>query len=151
MDLSYISTFSALGGALIGGLTSFLTSWMTQHSQATTQRRATERSKREELYGSFIDEVSAMYAQALSDDHVDLAKLVGVYAKRGRIQLLASPAVGASAEQAVKFLLDVYMAPNRTPAEVKVMMQDVHMDPIKQFASVCRLELQEVTRGRIPV
>src|SRR3954452_18805463 len=38
MEAAYISTFAALAGTAIGGLTSFATSWMTQHAQARAQR-----------------------------------------------------------------------------------------------------------------
>ena len=38
MDAAYVSAFAALGGALIGGLTSFATSWLTQQTQARAQQ-----------------------------------------------------------------------------------------------------------------
>jgi len=41
MDSAFISAFAALGGALIGGLTSFATSWLTQQAQAREQQRWT--------------------------------------------------------------------------------------------------------------
>jgi hypothetical protein len=40
MDAAYVSAFAALGGALIGGLTSFAISWITQQTQTKAQQLA---------------------------------------------------------------------------------------------------------------
>jgi hypothetical protein len=58
MDAAYVSAFAALGGALIGGLTSFATSWITQQTQARAQQLEHKLTRREELYKDFIEEAS---------------------------------------------------------------------------------------------
>ena len=58
MDAAYISALAALAGSAVGGLTSFATARSTQHTQARAQRLAESRTKREALYGQFIDEAS---------------------------------------------------------------------------------------------
>jgi hypothetical protein len=54
VDAGYISAFSALAGAAIGGLASFSTSWLTQRSQLRHSIRQAERAKLEALYNDFI-------------------------------------------------------------------------------------------------
>jgi hypothetical protein len=65
MDAAYVSAFAALGGALIGGLTSFATSWLTQQTQARAQQLEHNLTRREELYKDFIEEASKLYADSL--------------------------------------------------------------------------------------
>ena len=142
MDQAWLSAVSALAGTVIGGVTSFATTWLTQTTQLRAARLAVERGKREDLYGRFIDDLAVLFAQALGEERVDYAKLVNAFALKGRIVLLASPPVVDSAERAVKFLVDLYMGPPRTPAEVRQMMEDRTSDPIGEFASICRAELQ---------
>ena len=50
MDTASISAFAALGGALIGGLTSFAASWVTQQTQTRAQQVAHRLTRREDLY-----------------------------------------------------------------------------------------------------
>lgn len=147
MDQAYVSTLSALAGTLIGGVTSFATSWLTQTAQAREARLAAERSKRETLYGQFIDDLAVLFSHALSSDKVDYAKLVASFALKNRIVLLSSPPVVASAEAALKFVVDLYMGPALPPPEVRRMMEDRASDPIGAFAQVCRQELQTL---RVP-
>ncbi len=50
MDSAYFSAFAALGGSVIGGLTSLATSWLIQHTQLRAQRYAQNIGRRETLY-----------------------------------------------------------------------------------------------------
>ena len=50
MNPSLISAFSALGGAVVGGLMSLLASWLASQQQVRSQWLAHDRSRREELY-----------------------------------------------------------------------------------------------------
>jgi len=54
LNPAYISAFSALAGAVIGGLTSFLTSWSMQRAQLRHAHREAETPKLEALYSDFI-------------------------------------------------------------------------------------------------
>jgi Mn2+/Fe2+ NRAMP family transporter len=49
MDTGYI-TLAALGGATVGGVTSFVTSWTTQSAQMRAERRASNKIRRQKLY-----------------------------------------------------------------------------------------------------
>lgn len=144
MDSSYISTISALAGTVIGGLTSFVTSWLIQNVQARAARLATERTKREELYGRYVDNLALLCSFALSNEALDYSKLVNAFALKGRIMLLSTPAVVASAEASLKVLVDLYLGPLRSPAEMRQMMEDQSADFIKRFAETCREELQNL-------
>ena len=144
MDQAYISTISALAGTVIGGLTSFLTSWVTQTAQVRAARLAAERTKREDLYGRYIDEIALLYSHALTSTTVDYTKLVNAFALKGRIVLVATPAVVQSANRAATFLVDLYMGPPRSPAEMRQMMEDHSADAIGEFARVCRGELENL-------
>jgi hypothetical protein len=147
MDQAYISTFAALAGTVIGGLTSFLTAWVTQNAQARIQRIAAETAKRQDLYGNFMDELALLYSHALSSDQMDYAKLVKVFALRGRITLMATPAVIESADRAMKFVVDLYLGPKRTPQEVRAMMDRESADAIGDFAKLCREEFRGLGLG----
>lgn len=144
MNSAYISTISALAGTVIGGLTSFLTSWVTQTAQVRAARLAVERTKREDLYGRYIDEIALLYSRALSSDTLEYANLVNAFALKGRIVLLATPPVVESANRAAALLVDVYLGPKRDFAEVRQMMQDHNADAIGDFARVCRAELEQL-------
>ena len=50
MDSGYITAFAALGGAALGGLTSFATSWTTLRTQMKAQQRDNSKSQRQKLY-----------------------------------------------------------------------------------------------------
>ncbi len=58
------SAFSVLP-ALLGGLTSFLTSYVMVKVEARQARAAVERAKREDLYGTYMTELAALFAAAL--------------------------------------------------------------------------------------
>jgi hypothetical protein len=144
MDDSWIPTLAALAGTVIGGFTSFVTAWATQAWQARVQRIAAERGKREELYGRFLDAIARLYAHAVAEETVDYAKLVEIFALKGRISLGASEPVTAAADRSIKFLVDLYMAPSRSVADVRAMMDDTAADPLTQFAERCREELDRL-------
>ena len=142
MDSSVISTAAGLLGAIIGGFTSFLTSWVTQNAQARNQRLSAEAARRQEIYGAFMDELATLYAAALRADGMNYADLIKVFALRGRITLMASAPVIDAAELAMKFVVDLYLGPPRTPKEVRAMMDQNSSDAIGAFARQCREEMR---------
>ena len=60
MDTAVISAFSALAGSLFGGSASIATTWLTQHGTDRRKRLTSELSRRESLYGNFINECSKL-------------------------------------------------------------------------------------------
>jgi hypothetical protein len=147
MDSAYFSTFAALAGTVIGGLTSFATAWLSASIQSRNARRAAESTMRQGLYASYMDELALLYSHALSGNEVDYTKLVNAFALKGRIRLVCSPPVEASADRALKFLVDLYMGPKRSPQEMRAMMDMQNSDAIGDFATVCRTELRQLGLG----
>jgi len=80
MDAPSISALAALGGALIGGLTSFAASWVTQQSQSRAQQLAHKLTRREQLYKDFVEEASKLYADSLVHETPDISQLIRLYA-----------------------------------------------------------------------
>jgi hypothetical protein len=65
MDNAYISAIAALAGSGIGAVASFATTWLTQDAQVRAQRFAQAMTRRERLYGEFIEEASKLFTWAL--------------------------------------------------------------------------------------
>ena len=142
MDAAFIPTISALAGTVIGGITSFATSWLSQTAQSRAQRLAQERTKREELYSKFLEETARLYSHALTEAQVDYTKLVDIFALRGRILLTASDGVVQGADLVIRTLVDLYIAPNRSDADVRASLEDEKQDVMAAFARACCLELR---------
>ena len=144
MDAALLTTFSALGGTAIGALASLGSTYMTTEAQGRAARRATEIAKREDLYGRFMDELAHLFAGALNSVGVDYERLTSAYALNGRIALHASDAVVASADQAMRYIVDLSLGPARTPEQMRAMMEDRQANVIAAFAARCREELAAV-------
>jgi hypothetical protein len=138
MDTAYISAFSALGGAVIGGLTSFASSWRTQlrfaHDEAV-------KTKREELYAAFVDEASRLYGDALGHQKDDAADLVKLFALLGRIRLVSPRPVVTAAERTFDTIVETYLGPNRTMHEVLDGVRQGGFNFLMEFGEACRQDL----------
>ena len=99
MDTSIIPALAGLAGAAVGGLTSGIASWFAQKTQSRVQLLAQDRVPRQELYKEFIEIATQCYADALQHEKPDIPALVNLYGKIGRMRVLSSPRVLASAEQ----------------------------------------------------
>ena len=93
MDAGYITALAALGGAALGGFTSFATSWTTQRVQMNAERNATSKSRRQKLYNAFIDSAAKMYGDALIHDKLELSGLIELHAIVSRMRVFSSAAV----------------------------------------------------------
>jgi hypothetical protein len=141
MDAAYISALAALAGTAIGGLTSFVTSWMTQHSQAKAQRLATEREKREILFGRFLEEAAKLYVDAMQSTG-DPAAMIQIYALANRIRMISSPRVVESADTLTRIIMETYLGANLTMEEVRAKWIEGNVDPLRDFGEACREELR---------
>ena len=113
MDPAYFSAFAALAGSTIGGLTSLTASWLTQHVQFRAQQRASDLSRREELYKDFIEEASRLYADAFAHDQAEVVNLVNLYALVSRMRVRSSPRIVETADRVVRVIIETYLAPNK--------------------------------------
>jgi hypothetical protein len=141
MEPAYISAFAALAGSAIGGLTSLGASWLSHYVQFTAERRSNSRSRRAELYKSFIEEASRLYADAYEHNTADASKLVKLYALVSRMRILSSPKVVESADRVARVIIETYLAPNKTFRDIPEVLDNDAMNPLRAFGEACREEL----------
>jgi hypothetical protein len=141
LDPAYISAFSALAGAAIGGLASFSTSWMTQRTQIRHTQSEAERARLEALYSEFITESARLHGDALSHQKDDIADMVGLYALVGRMRLVSSPAVVAAADEVLLDIIATYQGPNLALHEVREYAREGRMNYLVQFGEAARADL----------
>jgi len=146
MNAAYISTLAALAGSAIGALASFAMTWLTQHQQERATRPAQEMSRRERLYGEFIDEASRMLADALTHHLEEPSKMVPHYAIVGKLRHFASAIVVTRADEAMGQIVQIYDLPNadfRNPAERPTQQR---VDILRAFGEACWDDLQRYAR-----
>jgi hypothetical protein len=142
MNPAYLPVVAALAGSAIGGLTSLAAAWITQQRQASAQRLAQDKSRRQKLYKQFIEEASKLYADALVHNDSEVSALVSVYALISRMRVLSSSVIVEKAEAVVRMIVDTYFSPNRSFLELRHMMDSRAMDPFRDFSEACREELR---------
>ena len=144
MNASVISALAALAGTAVGGLTSVFANWLTHRIQVRAQWLQHEKNQRQILYRDFIVEASKCYIDALQHDEADIAGLVGLYAKLGRMRVLSSKPVVQSAEGIVRTILDAYLEPDKTFVELREMAIQGTIDLWHDFAHACRVEFEDL-------
>ncbi|HMJ25190.1 MAG TPA: hypothetical protein VK475_05155 [Pyrinomonadaceae bacterium] len=143
MDSGYITALAALGGAALGGLTSFATSWTTLRIQMKAERSASSKSKRQQLYKAFIDDAAKTYGDALMNNKLETTGLIDLHALVSRMRIVSSQTVIESAVKVVKVITDTYNQPNKTPEEIEAMISDGSVDILLSFSEACRNEFEE--------
>jgi hypothetical protein len=143
MNASAISALAALAGTAVGGLTSVVANWLTHRIQVRAQWLQHE-NRRQILYRDFIEEASKCYIDALQHGEADIAGLVGLYAKLGRMRVLSSKAVVQSADSIVRTILDAYLEPDKTFVELRDMAIRGTIDLWHDFAHACREEFEDL-------
>jgi len=143
MDSGYITAFAALGGAALGGLTSFATSWTTQRTQMKSQRSETSKSKRQKLYKAFIDDAARMYGDALIHDKLETTGLINLHSLVSRMRIVSSEPVIETAVKVVKVITETYSQPNKSPEEIEAMISNGSVDILQSFSEACRDEFEQ--------
>jgi hypothetical protein len=141
LDTAYISAFSALAGALIGGLTSFATSWFTQRAQILNAHREAEKAKLEALYSDFIGEAARVMGDALTHLTDDVTALMQIYAMVGRMRLVSDRTVIDAAVRIEDALGENYLGPNRTLREVLEYAHKGGAGFLTEFGEAARKDL----------
>lgn len=144
MNASAISALAALAGTAVGGLTSVVANWLTHRTQVRAQWRQHEKNRRQILYRDFIEEASKCYIDALQHGEADIAGLVGLYAKLGRMRVLSSKPVVQSADSIVRTILDAYLEPDKIFVELRDMAIRGTIDLWHDFAHACREEFEDL-------
>jgi hypothetical protein len=99
MDVAYLSALSALGGSVVGGLTSGITTWLSQRAQTRAGQLAHEMSRRDDLYKDFIVAASKTYGDAILSNEPQVQELVALSALISRMRVVSLPRTVACAEK----------------------------------------------------
>ncbi len=142
MEASYVTALAALGGAALGGLTSYTTSWANLRTQMRDKHRNKSRSRRQELYKEFIEEAAKIYGDSLIHDHLDLSGLISLYALISKMRVLSSSAVIENAMRVARVITETYNKPNKTQIELETMIEDGTIDLLANFSDACRQEFK---------
>ena len=143
MDAGYITALAALGGAALGGLTSFATSWTTLRTQMKAQRSDSSKSKRQKLYKAFIDNAAKIYGDALIHDKLETTGLIDLHALVSRMRIVSSGPVIETAVNVVKVITETYSQPNKSPEEIEAMISNGSVDILQSFSEACRDEFEQ--------
>jgi hypothetical protein len=143
LDSGYITALAALGGAALGGLTSFATSWTTLSVQMKAQRSASSKSKRQKLYNAFIDHAAKSYGDALLNDKLETTGLIDLHSLVSRMRIVSSQPVIENAIKVVRVITDTYNQPNKTPQEIETMINNGSVDILLSFSEACREEFEQ--------
>ena len=141
MDTNVISAVAALGAAA-GGITSFLGTWIVHRRQVRSQWVAQDKLRRQDLYKEFIETASNCYVDALQHHQPEISLLVALYAKMSQMRVLASPGVVATAERALRQIIDTYFESDVTLTDLNLrkMVQQRSFDVLRDFGEQCRAE-----------
>src|SRR6266850_5571220 len=143
MDAGYITALAALGGAALGGLTSFATSWTTMRIQMKAQRRDSSKSSRQKLYKAFIDNAAKIYGDALIHDKLETTGLIDLHALVSQMRIVSSGPVIETAVNVVKVITETYSQPNKSPEEIEAMISNGTVDILRGFSEACREEFEQ--------
>ena len=143
IESGYITALAALGGAALGGLTSFATSWTTLRTQMKEQRSASTKSKRQKLYNAFIDDAARIYGDALIHDKLESTGLINLHALVSRMHIVSSRPVIETAVNVVKVITETYSQPNKSPEEIEAMISNGSVDILRGFSEACRNEFEQ--------
>ena len=73
--------------------------------------------------------------------------LVKVYALHNRIRLVSSDAVVDAAGQAIRGIIELYLAPNVAKEQLEQVVLKIKDDPLKVFSETCREEFRRLDAG----
>src|ERR1700730_1524212 len=146
MDVAYISALAALGGSVVGGMTTGVTTWLSQRVQARAGQLAREMSRRDDLYKDFIVAASKAYGDAILSSEPQIQEILALYAMISRMRLMSLPRTLACAEKVMDATLATYFDPNKTIRELHELTKSgVGIDPLKDFSEAARDEMQAFT------
>jgi hypothetical protein len=147
MDSTIIAAGAAAIGSVVGAAATICTAWITQRTQAVRSRIEMNLRRREALYGEFITEASRLTVDALTHQLEEPATFVQLYGILGRVRLVATKPVLASAEACCRQVMDLFAKPNMTIDQMRAAFEHGQIDPIREFSNVCRTELLEIMAG----
>jgi hypothetical protein len=144
MDTTIVTALAGIFGSLTGGSATVATAWIAQKTSNKRNEIRAELTKREALYGQFINECSKRLMDSLERNLDKPETLLSIYALLNRIRLCASDTVFTHAEQIVQFVVEQYFAPNISVDEFHERATKRGVDPLKAFSQACRCELKSL-------
>ena len=138
IDAIYVP-LAALSGSALGSVVSTLSNWAALRRKDRVRHKTKAIAQRQKLYKKFIEETSTLYADAIANDPSEISKLVSMYALIGRMRVLSSDHVVEAAEKAGRLIIEAYLSPNRTFADLTEVVKE--MDPLRDFSEACRRDL----------
>ncbi|MBZ5647699.1 MAG: hypothetical protein LAN37_10795 [Acidobacteriia bacterium] len=138
-----VSALAALCGSIVGALGSSVSAWIAQRHQNQRDLIAKKVFHREQLYSDFISETARAYADAVQHTFHDPGRLIGSYALLSRMRLSSSMNVVESAQRVLDTIIATYSKPNLTPEEFHALVSE-RPDPLRDFSSICRRELESL-------
>jgi hypothetical protein len=137
---------SAIGGSVIGALSSTLGTWVAQRRRERLELATRKVSQLEQLYSDFINESARLLVDAVQHSLADPGTLVPIYALISRIRLCSSTEVIEGGERLIATILKIYFEPNLTPEEIQSAASK-HNDHLQDFSILCRRELDSLGSG----
>jgi hypothetical protein len=138
-----IPTLSAIGGSIIGALSSMVSTWMAQRHRERREVVAQKTAHLEQLYSDFINESARLLVDAVQHSLEHPSTLVPIYALISRIRLRSSTEVIESGERLIATILKVYIEPNLGPEDIQTAASK-HNDHLQEFSNACRRELESL-------
>jgi hypothetical protein len=140
-----IPLLSAIGGSIIGALSSTVSAWILQRHRERRELVTTKIAHLEQLYSDFINESARLLVDAIQHSLENPATLVPLYALLSRIRLGSSTQVIEGGERVIATILKTYFEPNLTPNEIQAAANK-HSDHLQEFSEVCRRELEALVK-----
>src|SRR5690349_19268382 len=134
MNPAILPAVTGILGSLLGGSASVATAWVTKRTSSKRKMLHAEITRREALYGEFINECSARALDAVETtlDHSD--RLLSIYSLVNRIRLCASDKVLAQAEGALAIIAEQYFRPSLSREQIRALIRNgAQADPLKSF------------------
>ena len=148
MDIAIVTALTGIFGSLLGGSASVATAWVTQRTSNKRKELHAGLTRRETLYGQFINECSARALDSFENTLDKSETLLSIYALLNRIRLCASDAVLSEAERALTAIAEQYFRPNLSVQQLRGLIRDgADADPLKSFAEACRVELRSMQKA----
>jgi len=141
MNDAYISTIAALAGSAIGALASLGTAWLTLNLQERAHWFAQAVSRKENLYGQFIEEASKILNDALTHNLDDASKVVHLYALVGKLRLFAPSGVLTTADEVLRRIFELYEGSKKDLHAMILEKRERDLDILREFSEACRSDL----------
>ena len=138
-----VPTLSAIGGSIIGALSSTVSAWIAQRHRERREVVAKKIAQLEQLYSDFINESARLLVDAVQHSLENPGTLVPLYALLSRIRLGSSTDVIESGERVIATILKTYLEPNLSPEEIQSAASR-HNDHLQEFSNACRRELESL-------